>query len=85
MTERQIVLNRNRTPDGTVLTSRHSHEYVSHTQADGYSYSVDGGTEGLYRSHTIDELSLYIIMHHTSKTGPEITRLIACIIRFFWV
>ncbi len=59
-----IVLNRIRTPDNTILTSRYSHEHVRHTQADGFSYTVDGGTEALYRSHTVDapeyeELSLY--------------------------
>ena len=61
---RHIVLNRIRTPDNTILTSRYSHEHVRHTQEDGNSYSVDGGTEALYRSHTVDapeyeELSLY--------------------------
>ncbi|PSV49747.1 hypothetical protein [Photobacterium indicum] len=55
-----IILNRIRTPDNNILTSRYSHEHVRHTQADGFIYAVGGGTEALYRSHTNDaHLSLY--------------------------
>ncbi len=76
---RRIVLNRIKCPDGTVLTSRYSHEHVRHTQADGFSYTVDGGTEALYRSHTSDapeyeDLSIYDnAPHHEIREG------------FYWV
>lgn len=42
--ERFMLLNRWMTPDGTVLTSYHGHDYVSHTDKNGEYYFVDGGT-----------------------------------------
>lgn len=46
----QIILNRIRTPDGTVLTSYHRHDYKTYQDANGEVYMVDGGTEYLRRS-----------------------------------
>lgn len=40
---RQLLVNSIKCPDGTVLTSRHVHDFQSHTQEDGRSYFVDGG------------------------------------------
>jgi len=60
---RNIVLNRIRTPDGTVLTSRHRHDYVRHLDKNGLEYSVDGGLDYLSRGFDRDdpheELSVY--------------------------
>lgn len=47
---RNIILNRIKTPDGTVLTSHSVHDYVSHKDANGYTYSTDGGREYLHRT-----------------------------------
>jgi len=57
----QIILNRIQTPDGTILTSYHVHDYKSHIDRSGKMYSVDGGTSYLKRSGHSDytELSLY--------------------------
>lgn len=44
-----IVLNRIRTPDGTVLTSYHRHDYKEYRDANGHLYAVDGGTSYLRR------------------------------------
>lgn len=62
--ERQLVLNRIRTPDGTILTSNHRHDYQTYTDKNGLEYMVDGGDAYLRRNlHTGDnapeELSLY--------------------------
>ena len=38
-----LLLNRIQTPDGTILTSRHTHDYVSYQDANGHYYAVDGG------------------------------------------
>ena len=38
-----ILLNRIQCPDGTILTSRHRHDFQSHIQEDGRYYAVDGG------------------------------------------
>jgi len=48
MSERKIVLNRIKTPDGTILTSYHRHNYVSHID-NGELYAVDGGNDYLRR------------------------------------
>lgn len=43
--EKFLILNRWRTPDGTILTSRYRHEYVEHTDKNGEYYFVDGGSD----------------------------------------
>ena len=48
--ENRIILNSIKTPDGTVLVSRHRHDYVTHTDKNGFEYMVDGGNEYLRRS-----------------------------------
>ena len=40
----QLLLNRIRTPDGTVLTSWYRHDYRTHEDDNGHTYMVDGGT-----------------------------------------
>jgi len=57
----KIIYNAIRTPDGTVLVSRHWHDYVSHKDLNGTTYAVDGGLEYLRRTggEDYEELSLY--------------------------
>ena len=50
----QIVANKIRTPDGTILQSYHVHDYKTHLDKNGYTYMVDGGTEYLRRT-IVDE------------------------------
>ena len=40
-----IIYNAIRCPDGTVIQSKYTHDYVCHTQEDGRTYCVDGGRE----------------------------------------
>lgn len=47
---KQIICNRIQTPDGTILTSHHRHDYVTHIDKNGYEYMCDGGTEYLRRN-----------------------------------
>jgi len=47
---KHIIYNAMRTPDGTVLHSRDRHDYVTHIDANGEKYMVDGGTDYLRRS-----------------------------------
>ena len=65
---KHIVLNRIKTPDGTVLISKHRHDYVSHLDANGECYMVDGGTDYLRRNVNIEpfeEQSVYSDAPHT--------------------
>ena len=45
----QIVANMIRTPDGTILQSRHRHDYKTYIDKNGKEYMVDGGLEYLRR------------------------------------
>ena len=60
--DRNIVHNAIQTPDGTIIESRHRHNYVEYTDANGNHYSVDGGMDYLRRGYTVQdytELSRY--------------------------
>lgn len=61
--DKRIILNQIQTPDGTILTSRHVHDYVSYVDKNGLTYMVDGGNDYLRRIIHVDqpyvELSLY--------------------------
>lgn len=62
MNERSIVHNAIQTPDGTIIISRHRHDYVEYKDANGNDYIVDGGLDYLRRGYTVHdftELSLY--------------------------
>lgn len=51
----KMVLNAIKTPDGTVLESRHRHDYVTHLDAvTGEEYMIDGGLE--YRRMNINNV-----------------------------
>lgn len=50
MTDRQLVANVMRTPDGTILQSFHVHDYQEHVDANGKLYMVDGGISYIRRS-----------------------------------
>ena len=48
----RIYYNAIRTPDGTVIESRHRHDFVCHIDKNGDKYCVDGGCEYLRRVYT---------------------------------
>jgi hypothetical protein len=62
MAYKRLVLNRIRTPDGTVLTSHYRHDYKAHIDKNGFEYIVDGGSYYAKRSVNVpeyEELSVY--------------------------
>ena len=60
---RKLILNRIKTPDNTILTSRHVHDYQSHKDTKSNEiYMCDGGTSYIRRSINgvpYEDLSLY--------------------------
>lgn len=62
MEDKRIVLNRIKTPDGTILTSYNRHDYNTHVDKNGEEYMVDGGNNYLRRNINIEpyiEMSVY--------------------------
>lgn len=53
-----IIHNSLMTPDGTILVSRHRHDYQTYTDANGKWYMVDGGLDYLRRSANGDEIDM---------------------------
>lgn len=54
-------------PDGTILVSRHQHDFQMHKQEDGREYFVDGGLEYQRIGHSDNEytnLSVYSDHNH---------------------
>ncbi len=63
----RILLNRMRTPDGTVLTSYSRHDYRTHDDANGDMYMVDGGIDYIRRSVNeipAEDLTVYVTDVH---------------------
>lgn len=53
--ERKLVVSRMKTPDGTILVSRHVHDFVSHKdKKTGEVYILDGGRD--YRRESVNSI-----------------------------
>ena len=73
MTDIKFSLIRNalRTPDGTVLQSRHRHDYVTHTDANDKTYMIDGGLAYVRCSANGDEEHLIVTLEDTHEVIRE--------------
>jgi len=65
MTE-HILLNRFRTPDGTIMTSHFRHDFKMYEDVNGKQYMIDGGKDYIRRSANGDEedLTVYLTDDH---------------------
>ncbi len=62
MSDLRLVRNAIQTPDGTIIESLHTHDYVTYVDKNGEEYMVDGGLSYLRRNITKTphiELSVY--------------------------
>ena len=55
-----VLSNRMRTPDGTILESLNRHHYVTHLDANGKEYMLDGGLDYVRSSANGDEYLLTV-------------------------
>ena len=56
----KLLYNAMRTPDGTIIESRHRHDYVTHLDANGKEYMVDGGLDYVRCSVHDDQVDLCV-------------------------
>ena len=67
----QIIRNQIMTPDGTILCSRHVHDYVDHVDTKtGRYYAVDGGFDYLKRVGEYEEcteMSVFVSDPHPKR------------------
>jgi len=52
----RLIKNCLETPDGTILQSRHRHDYKAYTDANGKEYMIDGGLSYVRSSAHGDEI-----------------------------
>ncbi len=61
-----IIRNAILTPDGTVIESKYRHDYVTHVDANGFTYMVDGGKDYLRRTDHMDAPYVELSVHSDS-------------------
>ena len=84
--ERKLLVSRIKTPDGTILTSEHVHDYKTHFDKNGELYMLDGGREyqrtslnnepfedvSIYSDSPYEEIRQYVKRGTFTKDGYRI-------------
>ena len=58
----ELLYNALQTPDGTIIESKSRHDYVTHIDANGKTYMIDGGLDYVRCSANGDEKHLTITL-----------------------
>ena len=58
----ELLYNALQTPDGTIIESKSRHDYVTHKDANGKTYMIDGGLDHVRCSANGDEKHLTITL-----------------------
>src|SRR6056300_1496461 len=61
-----------RTPDGTLLESRHRHDFKTYTDANGKTYMIDGGLEYVRSSANGDEEYITVTLDDPHEVVREV-------------
>ena len=69
-----ILSSRMRTPDGTILESLQRHDYVTHTDANGKEYMLDGGCDYVRCSANGDEEMLTVTSDDSHSLIREVVK-----------
>ena len=64
------LVSRIQTPDGTILTSRYTHDYVTHLDQNGEQYMLDGGTD--YCRMSVNNIPAKDVSIYTDSPFEEI-------------
>ena len=72
-----IIYNAIKTPDGTIVRSKNRHDYNCYTDANGFKYCVDGGSEYLRRAFTPDAPPYEDISVDSEDVSHEVARTLA--------
>lgn len=72
--EPKLIYNAIRTPDGTILDSKHRHDYRTYLDKNGKTYMVDGGLDYQRRSNNGDEVDMSLYDDQPHSTQRQVLR-----------
>lgn len=70
--DKKLIVNRWETPDGTILESKHTHDFVKHKDKNGDEYFIDGGIE--YVRSSVNDVPLKNLCLYTDDDFAEIRK-----------
>lgn len=73
-----VVYSALRTPDGTLLESRHRHDCVTHWDENGKNYMIDGGVEYIRSSAHGDEEYITVTLDDPHEVVREVVTWGTC-------
>lgn len=74
MSEKRLIRNAFRTPDGTILDSTHRHDYKSYKDQNGKTYMNDGGLDYMRRSMNGDEIDVSLYDDQPHEVQREVLK-----------